>query len=228
MGASAALTRHSCLAAAVLSCFLKLHKQHVLIPGQAVSALWAPGRSWGAPRRRYVTLVVPFRAEQTLRSLQAPVPLRLFAMVSPVPQMDESASTVGDGTVGAEAADSKMPSKAQRARTEDIYTDKTFADLGLPANVVAALSACGYDRPSPVQQHAIPLGLLGSDLIVQAKSGTGKTVVFAVILLQRLKPEEKHVQVRAARSRSRARQALCAVATLRPKRRPGLQARRQR
>ncbi len=77
--------------------------------------------------------------------------------------------------------------------------DKSFSDLGLPTQLVAALSLCGYDRPSPVQQAAIPLGRLGSDLIVQAKSGTGKTVVFASILMERIKADVAHVQVGRAR-----------------------------
>ena len=39
--------------------------------------------------------------------------------------------------------------------------------------------------PSPVQRAAIPLGRLGADLVVQAKSGTGKTVTFGTILWAR-------------------------------------------
>jgi len=46
-----------------------------------------------------------------------------------------------------------------------------------------------------VQEAAIPLGRVGSDLIVQAKSGTGKTAVFAIICLERLKPEASTLQV---------------------------------
>ena len=41
-------------------------------------------------------------------------------------------------------------------------------------------------KPSPVQARAIPLGKFGADLIVQAKSGTGKTCMFAVIVLESL------------------------------------------
>jgi len=37
-----------------------------------------------------------------------------------------------------------------------------------------------------VQARAIPLGKFGADLIVQAKSGTGKTCMFAVIVLESL------------------------------------------
>jgi ATP-dependent RNA helicase DDX20 len=82
-----------------------------------------------------------------------------------------------------------------RARTEDVLGDKNFSDLGLPQPMIAALARCGFERPSPVQQAAIPLGRLGSDLIVQAKSGTGKTVVFATIILERLNLSKPVTQV---------------------------------
>ncbi len=83
-----------------------------------------------------------------------------------------------------------------RTRTEDVQGDKSFLDLGLPLPMISALARCGFERPSPVQQSAIPLGRLGSDLIVQAKSGTGKTVVFATIILERLDRSRPATQVR--------------------------------
>lgn len=43
---------------------------------------------------------------------------------------------------------------------------------------------CGFHRPSPVQLRAIPLGRLGLDLIAQAKSGTGKTIVFCIMAIE--------------------------------------------
>lgn len=88
--------------------------------------------------------------------------------------------------------------RARRLRTEDVLADKSFEELAVPSDLVKALAQCGFDRPSPVQQTAIPLGRLGSDLIIQAKSGTGKTVVFATILLERVKLDVPHVQVRKA------------------------------
>ena len=65
----------------------------------------------------------------------------------------------------------------------------------VPEPLVAALAAAGFERPSPVQKAAIPLGRTGADLIVQAKSGTGKTVVFAIICLERVKLAANTTQV---------------------------------
>ncbi|KAL5111089.1 putative ATP-dependent RNA helicase DDX20 [Taenia crassiceps] len=70
----------------------------------------------------------------------------------------------------------------------------SFADMGLSVDVLQGLQTAGFRRPSPVQVKAIPLGRLGVDMIVQAKSGTGKTVVFAVITLEAIDVKKKGVQ----------------------------------
>lgn len=61
-----------------------------------------------------------------------------------------------------------------------------FLDLGLNAQVVDALTALGYEEPTPIQREAIPPLLAGRDLLGQAATGTGKTAAFALPLLQRL------------------------------------------
>ncbi|WIA31432.1 hypothetical protein OEZ86_002330 [Tetradesmus obliquus] len=77
--------------------------------------------------------------------------------------------------------------RTQRYRTTDVQSDAgSFNDLLLPQPLVSALASAGFQRPSPVQKAAIPIGRVGSDVIVQAKSGTGKTAVFATILLERV------------------------------------------
>jgi ATP-dependent RNA helicase DDX20 len=80
-----------------------------------------------------------------------------------------------------------MP-RAERVRSEDVTLDEelTFSDLQLPEALVRGLGKCGLHVPSPVQRAAIPLGRMGADLVVQAKSGTGKTITFGCILLQRV------------------------------------------
>lgn len=50
-----------------------------------------------------------------------------------------------------------------------------FAALGLHPNILAALTAVGYEEPSPIQSQAIPVILAGHDMIGQAQTGTGKT-----------------------------------------------------
>jgi len=62
----------------------------------------------------------------------------------------------------------------------------TFASLGLAEPLLRALSACGYDTPTPIQAQAIPSLLKGRDLLGCAQTGTGKTAAFALPVLQRL------------------------------------------
>ena len=63
---------------------------------------------------------------------------------------------------------------------------RDFKALMLSESVLEGLAEAGYVKPSPVQARAIPLGKFGADLIVQAKSGTGKTCMFSVIVLEAL------------------------------------------
>ena len=68
-------------------------------------------------------------------------------------------------------------------RTDDTIT---FADLALRPELLRALTALGYEEPTPIQREAIPLLLQGRDLLGQAATGTGKTAAFALPVLQRI------------------------------------------
>ena len=57
------------------------------------------------------------------------------------------------------------------------------------------MSSAGYAKPSPVQWTALPLANIGVDLVVQAKSGTGKTLVFVLSALNMVKVDLNTVQV---------------------------------
>lgn len=71
----------------------------------------------------------------------------------------------------------------------------SFAELGIAAPILAALSDMGFEEPSPIQVQTIPHMLAGRDVIGQAQTGTGKTAAFAVPALQRLDPEGPRPQV---------------------------------
>src|SRR3954464_14572930 len=62
----------------------------------------------------------------------------------------------------------------------------TFAELGVRAETVEALTAAGITRAFAIQEYALPIALRGTDLIGQAPTGTGKTLGFGVPLLDRL------------------------------------------
>ena len=62
----------------------------------------------------------------------------------------------------------------------------TFAALELRPELLQALTALGYEEPTPIQLEAIPLVIEGRDLLGQAATGTGKTAAFSLPVLQHL------------------------------------------
>lgn len=83
------------------------------------------------------------------------------------------------------------------SRTSDIKVNEevTFSQLSLSQKTLDGLSYCGFIKPSPIQLKAIPLGRCGFDLVVRAKSGTGKTAVFGLVALETLDIELSCTQV---------------------------------
>jgi ATP-independent RNA helicase DbpA len=70
----------------------------------------------------------------------------------------------------------------------------SFATLPLAPPMLANLERLGYERMTPVQSASLPLALAGRDLIVQAKTGSGKTAAFALPVLARLDARRFEVQ----------------------------------
>ena len=62
----------------------------------------------------------------------------------------------------------------------------TFSELGVLSSIVEALEQVGITKPFPIQAMAIPIALTGTDMIGQARTGTGKTLAFGVSMLQRV------------------------------------------
>jgi superfamily II DNA/RNA helicase len=62
----------------------------------------------------------------------------------------------------------------------------SFADLGVPAALTAALAAQGIHAPFPIQEATLPHSLAGRDVLGRGRTGSGKTYAFALPLLARL------------------------------------------
>ncbi|THA80356.1 DEAD/DEAH box helicase [Streptomyces sp. A0592] len=62
----------------------------------------------------------------------------------------------------------------------------TFRDLGIFPETAEALEAVGIVSPFPIQEMTLPVALSGTDVIGQAKTGTGKTLGFGLPLLERV------------------------------------------
>lgn len=65
-------------------------------------------------------------------------------------------------------------------------TPRTFQDLGLHDSVLKALDDLGWETPTPVQRDSFPIVVEGNDVIVQSRTGTGKTGAFGIPLVDRL------------------------------------------
>lgn len=72
--------------------------------------------------------------------------------------------------------------------------EQTFTALGLPEALAAALRAQGILTPLPVQTAAVPRLLAGENLLVQAPTGTGKTLAYLLPILARLDAALPQVQ----------------------------------
>ncbi|MFD7404864.1 DEAD/DEAH box helicase [Streptomyces sp. NPDC059866] len=62
----------------------------------------------------------------------------------------------------------------------------TFRELGILPETAEALEAVGIVTPFPIQEMTLPVALSGTDVIGQAKTGTGKTLGFGLPLLERV------------------------------------------
>jgi ATP-dependent RNA helicase RhlE len=62
----------------------------------------------------------------------------------------------------------------------------SFSILGLSDQIVRAVTARGYTKPTPIQSQAIPVVLSGRDLLAGAQTGTGKTAGFTLPILHLL------------------------------------------
>ena len=78
------------------------------------------------------------------------------------------------------------PAKDEAEETFD--TSKTFADLGLPDDVLKGITKSGFVHPTKIQASLIPAALSGRHVLGQAKTGTGKTAAFGLPLLAAIEP----------------------------------------
>jgi ATP-dependent RNA helicase DDX6/DHH1 len=69
-----------------------------------------------------------------------------------------------------------------------------FEDFSLKRELLMGIFEAGFEKPSPIQEEAIPVALTGRDILARAKNGTGKTAAFVIPALQRINPKSNKVQ----------------------------------
>ncbi len=70
----------------------------------------------------------------------------------------------------------------------------TFDDFGLSEPMLDGIAAMGYTSPTRVQLKSIPVTLTGVDVLVRAKTGSGKTAAFSIPILEKVDERAGHVQ----------------------------------
>ncbi|CVK17577.1 DEAD/DEAH box helicase [Sporomusa sphaeroides] len=68
-----------------------------------------------------------------------------------------------------------------------------FGEIALSKKTAAAITAMGFEEPSPIQSQTIPLVLTGKDVLGQAQTGTGKTAAFGIPIMERI-TEARQIQ----------------------------------
>ncbi|MDY6214856.1 MAG: DEAD/DEAH box helicase [Schaalia hyovaginalis] len=98
-----------------------------------------------------------------------------------------------------ESADSADSEEVLDAGTGDAGDEQSedrvsFADLGLPEEILAAVTSMGFATPTPIQAEAIPALLELRDVVGIAQTGTGKTAAFGLPMLAIVDAGEPGVQ----------------------------------
>ncbi len=95
-------------------------------------------------------------------------------------EVDGHVLFIEDGALDADGSDSEG--------------ETTFADLGLPGDLLKAVTDMGFTTPTAIQREAIPVLLAGRDVVGVAQTGTGKTAAFGLPLLDAVDAHEAAVQ----------------------------------
>jgi len=91
--------------------------------------------------------------------------------------------------------DIKLDSKIfESSKVEPI---KAFDQMGLKEDLLKGIYAYGFEKPSAIQQRAIEPILKGRDVIAQSQSGTGKTTIFSIGILQTINTQSRETQALA-------------------------------
>eukprot|EP00605_Chrysophyceae_sp_TOSAG23-4_P000285 GSChrysophyteH1.ASY1.ANO1.330.1 assembled CDS len=93
-------------------------------------------------------------------------------------------------------ADCVAPVKDTRVQTADVTATKghEFEDYCLQRELLMGIFEKGFEKPSPIQEDAIPMILAGRDILARAKNGTGKTAAFIIPCLEKIDTSVNSIQ----------------------------------
>lgn len=89
-----------------------------------------------------------------------------------------------------------IPPRDTRIKTEDVTATKgnEFEDYFLKRELLAGIYEKGFEKPSPIQEEAIPVALTGKDILARAKNGTGKTASFIIPAIEKVDTSKPYIQ----------------------------------
>jgi superfamily II DNA/RNA helicase len=89
-----------------------------------------------------------------------------------------------------------QPKKDTRYKTEDVTDTKgrEFEDFFLKRELLMGIFEKGFERPSPIQEEAIPIILQDRNVLARAKNGTGKTAAYIIPCLEKTNTDIKDTQ----------------------------------
>jgi ATP-dependent RNA helicase DDX6/DHH1 len=88
------------------------------------------------------------------------------------------------------------PTKDTRYQTEDVTQTKgrEFEDFFLKRELLMGIFEKGFEKPSPIQEEAIPIILQNRNVLARAKNGTGKTAAYIIPCLEKTDTTKNHIQ----------------------------------
>jgi ATP-dependent RNA helicase DDX6/DHH1 len=99
----------------------------------------------------------------------------------------KSAQTNGEKVSGTNTYKDGLvaPKKDTRYKTEDVTQTKgrDFEDFFLKRELLMGIFEKGFEKPSPIQEEAIPIILQNRNVLARAKNGTGKTAAYVSFFL---------------------------------------------
>ncbi|KAJ5161857.1 Transcription factor [Penicillium capsulatum] len=113
------------------------------------------------------------------------------SVATPVGHPDDSGAeqdSDAESEVDAEEAEKRKAFFAPEEKTDNkaAIANSTFQDFNLSRPILRGLASVGFTDPTPIQRKAIPVALLGKDIVGSAVTGSGKTGAFIVPILERL------------------------------------------
>ncbi len=110
-----------------------------------------------------------------------------------VSDADSQQQTVSDGAPVPRRREQR-PRASVELQAGPLERDQSFGEVAVSEPIRLALNDMGYEAPTPIQEHAIPLMLEGRDVVGRAQTGTGKTTAFGIPMIELLDPTRREVQ----------------------------------